>query len=284
MNANERQASARICSSSAGCSDGTNRRTRMGGSVHKQRRAGTPQRCVWGRSVIREFTPRCTITCFQKNRLLERREGGWLLFKALFAERKWLLLFLKNPRQKWGPLEKMSRGKRTVGNDRQETEWDRTCWWRKERKRWDENQRGKDNDEIGGRGGGGFAVCLELGVRLRVNSREESVVVALWSCLVGNISGEQLSWSFVCVVDREKKRERERESEREGGREGERHTSPWILAGEQNFKGGQQQTSPWDFGSYWPDEIMWLLQISQLLPLDPPTRPKLVPDWDLLPV
>lgn len=38
-----------------------------------------------------------------------------------------------------------------------------------------------------------FPVCLDLGVRLRVNSGEESVVVALWSWLVGNISEEELS-------------------------------------------------------------------------------------------
>lgn len=35
------------------------------------------------------------------------------------------------------------------------------------------------------------------------------MVVALWSCLVGNISEEQLRWSFVCVVDREKERQRQ---------------------------------------------------------------------------
>lgn len=53
---------------------------------------GRHHHCVGGRRVIREFTTRCTITCFEKNGLRERK-GGKLLFKALFAERKWLLLF-----------------------------------------------------------------------------------------------------------------------------------------------------------------------------------------------
>lgn len=123
---------------SAGCSDGTSRRTRESSSVrlHEQSRAGRWRwRCVGGRSVIRKFTPTCT-TCFLKNGPLEKEEKNCYLDCYLQSVNG--CCYFKTARQKWGPVKKKNELWQLRGWERQTGEgvrYNRTCWRRRRRRK-----------------------------------------------------------------------------------------------------------------------------------------------------
>lgn len=108
------------------------------------------------RGAIREITPRRTITCFQKKRLLEKERDDWL-FKALFARTYKCCCYFKNPvDSRGGSLETIWQKKKSRHIETEPVEGGR-----KERGEVEGEKKGKDGE--GGEGG--------------LSSWEESVVV-----------------------------------------------------------------------------------------------------------